>query len=84
MLFLFFQVMWFAVKGAMKGNLQRRYTMMFLHLFPDSNIPPDILANISNQLKQARPVPKGINEYDEETIKNFPKIMDYPKNYVVK
>lgn len=76
--------MWFAVYGAMKTNLQRRHTMQRLHLFPDSNIPPDILANVSNQLRQARPVPKRIDEYDEETIKNFPKIMDYPKDYVVK
>lgn len=68
----------------MKGNLQRRHAMTRLHLFPDANIPADIQANISNQLRQARPVPMRIDEYDEETIKNFPKIMDYPKNYVIK
>lgn len=76
--------MWYAVYGAMKGNLQRRYTMCRLHLIPDHNIPEEKLANISNQLKQARPVPKRIDQYDEETIKQFPKIMDYPKNYVIK
>lgn len=76
--------MWYAVYGAMKTNLQRRYTMQRVHLFPDDNIPEDILANISNQLRQDRPVPKSITEYDEETIKNFPKIMDYPEDYVVK
>lgn len=76
--------MWYAVYGSMKGNLQRRHMMQFLHLIPDSNIPDEILANISNQLRQARPVPKRIDEYDEETIKNFPKIMDYPADYVVK
>lgn len=76
--------MWFAVYGSMKGNLQRRYTMQRLHLIPDANIPEDIQANISNQLKQARPVPTRIDEYDKETIKNFPKIVDYPTNYVIK
>ncbi|XP_031623214.1 39S ribosomal protein L13, mitochondrial [Contarinia nasturtii] len=78
------KVMWYAVYGAMKTNLQRRYTMQRVHLFPDANIPADMLANISNQLRQDRPVPKRIDEYDEETIKNFPKIMDYPEDYVVK
>lgn len=78
------QVMWYAVYGAMKGNLQRRYTMCRLHLIPDANIPEETLGNISNQLRQARPVPKRIDQYDEETIKNFPKIMDYPSNYVIK
>lgn len=75
--------MWFAVYGAMKTNLQRRHTMQRLVLIPDDNIPKEILANISNQLKQGRPVPKRIDEYDEETIQNYPKIMDYPKNYVL-
>lgn len=78
------QIMWYAIYGAMKSNVQRRYVMCRLHLVPDSNIPPEILKNISNQLKQARPVPTRIDEYDEETIKNFPKIMDYPKGYVIK
>lgn len=76
--------MWFAVYRAMKGNLQRRHTMLRLHLFPDANIPKEILGNISNQLKQARPVPKRIDEYDDKTIENFPKIMDFPKGYVIK
>lgn len=76
--------MHYAVYGALKTNLQRRYVMCFLHLIPDSNIPPEMLKNISNQLKQARPVPTRIDEIDEETIKNYPKIMDFPKEYVIK
>lgn len=82
--FLLLQVMHFAVYRAMKSNLQRRYVMCRLHLIPDDNIPEEIHAKISNQLRTARPVPKRIDEYDEETIKNFPKIMDYPKEYVIK
>lgn len=76
--------MHYAVYGALKTNLQRRYVMCLLHLIPDSNIPPEMLKNISNQLKQARPVPTRIDEIDEETIKNYPKIMDFPKEYVIK
>lgn len=80
----FRKIMQYAVYGALKSNLQRRYIMCRLHLFPDSNIPSDMLKNISSQLKQGRPVPTQINEYDAETIKNFPKIMDYPEEYVIK
>lgn len=83
-LFCSMQIMWYAVYGAMKTNLQRRYTMCRLHLIPDANVPEDKLANISNQLRQANPVPKRIDQYDEETIENFPKIMDYPKDYIIK
>lgn len=75
--------MHFAVYTSMKGNLLRRIVMTRLHLFPDDNIPEEMRLNISNQLRQARPVPKRIDEYDKKTVDEFPKIMDYPKNYVV-
>lgn len=75
--------MYFAVYGEMDGTLQRRHTMKRLYLYPDENVPQNFMDNISNQLRQARPVPKALHEYDEETRKNFPKIMDYPEDYVV-
>lgn len=75
--------MHFAVYTSMKGNLSRRHAMQRLHLFPDDKIPEEILLNISNQLRQARPVPKRIDEYDKKTIDEFPKLMEYPKNYVI-
>lgn len=75
--------MYFAVYGEMDRTLQRRHTMKRLYLFPDENVPEHIMDNISNQLRQARPVPKALHEIDEETRKNFPAIMDYPKNYVL-
>lgn len=76
--------MWKAVYNAMKGNLQRRHTMQRLHLYPGNRVPPEIMANISNQLKQGRQVPTRLDHIDEETVKNFPKIMDYPKNYIIR
>lgn len=68
----------------MKGNLQRRFTMQRLHLYPDANIPKEKLVNISNQLRQARPMPVRLDHMDEETVKNFPQIMDFPKDYIIK
>lgn len=58
--------------------------MLRLHLFPDANVPDEIMANISNQLRTGRVVPKRLDEYDGETIEEFPKIMEYPKGYVIK
>lgn len=68
----------------MDGNLQRRHTMERLHIYPDENVPVDMLKNVSNQIRQLRTVPKRLDKYTEEEIKQFPKIYDYPKNYVFK
>jgi len=73
-----------AVYRSMKGTLQRRYTMQRLHLFPDDKVPPEIMANITNQLKQLRVVPERLDHMDEEKVKGFPKVMDYPKDYILK
>lgn len=68
----------------MKGNLQRRYTMQRLHIFPDENVPQEIIENVSNQIKQMRAVPKRLDTYTEEERDKFPKIMDYPKDYILR
>lgn len=68
----------------MAGNIQRRYTMEMLHIFPDSNVPQDLLKNVSNQIKQLRPKPKRLDHYDEEYVKQYPKIIDYPSDYVLR
>lgn len=68
----------------MDGNLQRRYTMQRLHLFPNADVPAKLMKNVSNQIQQLRPVPKRLDHYTEEEVKQFPKIIDLPKGYVVK
>lgn len=68
----------------MDGNIQRRYTMQRLLIFPDSNVPKDIMGNISNQIRQIKKVPKRLDKYSEEEVKEFPKIIDYPKDYVIR
>ena len=73
-----------AVYNSMKGNLQRRHTMQRLHLYPGAEVPKEILENVSNQLRQGRVVPQRLDHIDEETVNNFPKIMDYPKDYVLR
>uniref|UniRef100_U5EXA1 Putative 39s ribosomal protein l13 mitochondrial n=1 Tax=Corethrella appendiculata TaxID=1370023 RepID=U5EXA1_9DIPT len=73
-----------AVYRALGNSLRRRHTMTRLHLFKDDKIPPEILANITNQIRQPRPVPERLDLMDEETVKNYPKIMDYPKDYILR
>lgn len=55
-----------------------------LHIFPDSNVPADLMKNVSNQIRQLRPVPKRLDHYKEEEVKEYPKIIDYPKDYVLR
>ncbi|RWS15667.1 putative ribosomal protein L13-like protein [Dinothrombium tinctorium] len=65
-------------------NLIRSPTMARLHLFPDACIPPEIKANICDQIRQVQPVLKSLKDYSEEEVEKFPKIVDYPEDYVVK
>ncbi|GLV43346.1 mitochondrial ribosomal protein L13 [Carabus blaptoides fortunei] len=73
-----------AIYRSMHGNLQRRTTMKRLHIFPDEQIPKEILENISNQIRQIRDVPKQLNSYSEEERQQFPKLVDYPKDYILR
>ncbi|XP_074034374.1 mitochondrial ribosomal protein L13 [Leptinotarsa decemlineata] len=77
-------VLWKAVYNKLNKNLQRRNTIARLHLFPDANVPSSLLANVSNQLRQLRPMPKRLDHFQEKEVKQFPKIIDYPKNYVLR
>ncbi|XP_030745767.1 39S ribosomal protein L13, mitochondrial [Sitophilus oryzae] len=73
-----------AIYNSMDGNLQRRYTMQRLHIFPDANVPKHLLENVSNQIRQLRPVPKRLDKYNLEEVKTFPKLIDYPKDYIIR
>ena len=58
--------------------------MQRLHLIHDSKVPEDIAANVTNQIRQLRPVPKSVQEYSEEDLAKFPKLFDLPEDYVSK
>ncbi|XP_046420192.1 39S ribosomal protein L13, mitochondrial [Neodiprion virginianus] len=73
-----------AVYNGMDGNLQRRHTMQRLHVFPDDKIPEEILKNISNQIRYLRPVPTRLDHISPEEVENYPKIVDYPKQYILR
>jgi len=58
--------------------------MTRLHIFPGSEIPDDIKSNISGQIKPLKLVPKPLQEYSQEEIDSYPKVFDYPKDYIVR
>lgn len=68
------------------GNvkLQRYRLIARLHIYPDEKVPDHIMCNVSDQIRQLRPVPKRLDQFSEEEIKNFPKIFDYPEDYAIK
>ncbi|XP_054278370.1 39S ribosomal protein L13, mitochondrial [Macrosteles quadrilineatus] len=76
-------VMHKAVLRAIEKNWNRIRILKRLHIFPESEIPEDIKQNISNQIPVQRPVPRSLLSYSDEEIAKFPKIVDYPKDYVV-
>lgn len=77
------KVLWKAVYRALPGDLTRRPRMARLHLFPDDKVPREIMENISGQLRQLRRVPKKLAEYSEEEQAKFPKVFDYPDDYII-
>lgn len=73
-----------AVYRALGGNLQRRHTMQRLHLFKDDKVPKEILENVTNHIRQLRPVPQRLDKMDPKVVEDFPKIFDYPEDYMLK
>jgi large subunit ribosomal protein L13 len=73
-----------AVYRALKINLQRFNTMQRLHIFKDDNVPKEILENVTNQIRQLRPVPQRLSQMDAEYVKSFPKVMEPPVDYLPK
>ena len=47
-------VVWKACYNNMYGGLERRNKMARLHVYPDDNVPEDIMSNVSHQISQVR------------------------------
>lgn len=77
------KIMYKAVHRAGPKNLLRPNLMRRLHLFPEEEVPEDILGNISDVIRQIQVVPKPIDSFTEEEVKAFPKIFDWPEDHVI-
>lgn len=72
-----------AVYGSLGTKPWRRQAMQRLHIFPDENIPKMLAENITDQIRPLRPVPRRLDSYTEEEQKAFPKLFDYPNDFVL-
>ncbi|XP_054102759.1 large ribosomal subunit protein uL13m isoform X3 [Callithrix jacchus] len=70
-----------AIYGMLPKNLHRRTMMQRLHLFPDEDIPEDILKNLVEELPQPRKIPKRLDEYTQEEIDAFPRLWTPPEDF---
>lgn len=73
-----------AIYRSLGGNLQRRYAMQRLHIFEDDQVPPTLLENVTNQIRQLRRVPERLDHIDKSIVDNFPKVMNFPEEYLPK
>lgn len=78
------QILRKAIYSSIKSNLIRRTCMQRLHIYPGSEIPEDIKGNISGQIKPLKPIPKPLQEYSQKEIDSYPKVFDYPEDYIVR
>lgn len=74
--------MWKAVYNQMEKNLLRRGKMQRLHLYDKADVPSHLMKNVTNQISQCRPIPKNLDAYSEREIEEFPKLLDYPEDYL--
>lgn len=57
----------------------RKRAFARLTILKDDVIPVEIKEKISAQIRQARPVPRKLEDISEEELANYPKIFDYDK-----
>ena len=42
------------------------------------------MANVTSQMPQVRPVPKTLEDYTEKEREGFPRLFEYPENFLKK
>nr|ACO10638.1 39S ribosomal protein L13, mitochondrial [Caligus rogercresseyi] len=75
-------VLWKACYSNLYGDLFRKGKMARLHVFPDEEVPEELLSNASNMIPRIKDVPKKLSEYSEEEIKAFPRLWGFQETYV--
>lgn len=75
----------YKVCGAAPKAELRRLFMNKLHLYPEGieTVPKEIRENIVDQIRGVNPVYHKLSDFSQEEIDKFPKIADYPDEYVI-
>jgi len=71
-----------AFRSDKQGMWRKRIRKARLHIYPDDNVPDEIMSNISHQIRQHKIVPKPLDEYSTEEIEAFPKLIQLPDDFV--
>ncbi|TRY63611.1 hypothetical protein TCAL_00434 [Tigriopus californicus] len=74
-------VLWKACYNNLYGDIHRKGFMARLHVYPNSEVPDEILCNVSGQIRPVKPVPKKLEEYSPEERQTFPQLWDFPESY---
>ena len=77
-------ILWKAVYNNMENNIMRKNAIARLHIFPEEDVPEDIITNVTAQIPQLRQVPKSLNDYSEEEKAKFPPVFQPADNFVRK
>ena len=77
-------VLWKACYNNLEGGLQRKGFMARLHVYPDEEVPEDIMCNVTGHIRQVKRVPKSMEEHSEQEVEDFPRIWNPPDNYIQK
>ena len=65
-------IMWKACYNNLEGNLLRPKNMARLHVYPEEEVPEELLANVTSQIAPVREVPRKLSDYSAAQIKDFP------------
>lgn len=71
-----------AFRRDLNGMWRRRQRRSRLHIYPDENVPEEIMKNISHQIRQHKIVPKTLEQFSLEEIEAFPKVVDLSDDFV--
>jgi len=77
------RILWMSTFYALRWPFRdvRTRDIEHLHLFPDENIPAELLKNVSNQLEQVMRMPKPIDDYSPEERSKIPAVFELPPTY---
>nr|ACO14926.1 39S ribosomal protein L13, mitochondrial [Caligus clemensi] len=74
-------VLWKAVYNNLHGDITRKGKMARLHVFPDEDVPSELMENVTNMIPRIKDVPKQLSEYSQDEIDAFPKLWDYKSHF---
>lgn len=74
-------VLYKAIYKELRASMERRTLMARCHIYPDDKVPEELMANVCDEIRQVQPMVKRLDEYTEEEIRAFPKLLDAPEDY---